>query len=178
MSQTATFKHLTDFFIRIGADQVGHTDKTYLAHAIAVHNDLKKWGCDEDLCRAGMFHSIYGTARFQGFKLPLEQRDELREMIGGRAEYLAYLNCAMDREAFDATIIEGTSSTFRDRLTGEDIELDASTFTELVTLHLCDWLEQVPRCKDWDYRRTAYQAMADRLGGVALESWKTVYADA
>src|SRR5437867_3787107 len=33
-------------------------------------------GCPEDVCRAGMFHSIHGTERFQGFTLSLGRRDE------------------------------------------------------------------------------------------------------
>lgn len=179
MSQPATFKELTDFFVQIGADQVGHTEKTYLAHAIGVHNDLKQWGCDEDMCRAGLFHSIYGTAKFQKFTLPLDRRGELQGMIGERSEQLCYLNCAMDRVVFDATVTSGTTSTrFRDRLTEEESDLDEATFTDLMTLHLCDWLEQVPRCREWDYRKAAYRAMAERLGGVALESWDRVYAAA
>src|SRR5207244_5277196 len=64
-----TFKQLTEFFKTVGADQVAHTEKTYLAHAIGVYQDLKSWGADEDLCRAGMFHSIYGTEKFQRFAL-------------------------------------------------------------------------------------------------------------
>ena len=39
-----------------------------------------------------MFHSIYGTERFQGFTLPLERRGEISALIGERAERLAYLN--------------------------------------------------------------------------------------
>ena len=60
----ATFKELTDYFQRLGASDVGHTDKSCLAHGIAVRNDLKSWGCDEDVAVAGLFHSIYGTERF------------------------------------------------------------------------------------------------------------------
>ena len=84
-----TFKALTDYFINIGADQVNHSNKTYLAHAIGVHRDLQAWGCDEQLCQAGLFHSIYGTEGFQGFTLPLTRQAELIEMIGERAERLA-----------------------------------------------------------------------------------------
>ena len=36
-------------------------------------------GCPEDVCRAGMFHSIYGTEKFQGFTLPLGRRDDVRD---------------------------------------------------------------------------------------------------
>ena len=93
----ATFKQLTDFFITLGADRIPHTETIYLAHAIGVYNDLKAWGCDEEICHAGLFHSIYGTEGFQRFKLPLERRHEVRQRIGERAERLAYWNCAMDR---------------------------------------------------------------------------------
>ena len=69
-----TFKQLTDFLVELGTDKVPHTNEVFLAHLIAVHRDLKVWGCDEELCRAGMFHSIYGTQKFQGFKLPVGAR--------------------------------------------------------------------------------------------------------
>ena len=95
------FKRLTDFLVGIGIEQIPHTQKSYLAHLIAVYRDLESLGCAEDVCRAGMFHSIYGTEKFQGFTLPLERRGEVRELIGERAERLAYLNCAMDRASFD-----------------------------------------------------------------------------
>ena len=95
------FKRMTDFLVGIGIEQVPHTQKSYLAHLIAVFRDLERAGCPEDACRAGMFHSIYGTEKFQGFTLPLERRGEVRALIGDRAEYLAYLNCAMDRPSFD-----------------------------------------------------------------------------
>src|SRR4051794_3677264 len=61
------FKRLTDFLIGIGIEQVPHTHKSYLAHLIAVFRSLESRGCPEEVCRAGMFHSIYGTERFQGF---------------------------------------------------------------------------------------------------------------
>ncbi|MDA1016915.1 MAG: hypothetical protein O3A00_20960 [Planctomycetota bacterium] len=178
MPNSPLFKELTDFFIRIGADQVAHTDKTYLAHAIGVHNDLKAWGCNAELCVAGLFHSIYGTAKFQSFKLALDRRAELQSMIGLRAEELCYLNCAMDRDVFDATVQADGPTVFRDRLNGQVLELTTDMFRDLCTLHLCDWLEQVPRCRDWDHRRAAYRAMADHVGGVAIESWERVFADA
>jgi hypothetical protein len=43
-------------------------------------------------------------------------------------------------------------------------------------VHLCDWLEQVPRCQQWDYRRAAYRHLAERLGGPALDSYNRVFS--
>ena len=96
----ANYKQWTDFLVNLGIEKVAHTEKTYLGHLINVYRLMEAEGCDDELCRAGMFHSIYGTERFQGFKLPLESRAEVRGLIGARAEKLAYLNCAMDRPSF------------------------------------------------------------------------------
>ncbi len=174
---TATFKQLTDFFIAAGADSVSHTEKTYLAHAIGVHNDLKEWGCSDEVCRAGMYHSIYGTERFQGFTLPLLRRGDVADLIGERAERLAYWNCAMDRSTFDDAVASGREPyLITDRISDEPIELSADDFDALCQIHLCDWLEQVARAGHWDYRREAYKNLAERLGGVAEEAYERVYS--
>jgi len=171
------FKQLTNYFIEIGADQIGHSNKTYMAHAIGVHRDLQAWGCDEELCRAGLFHSIYGTEGFQDFTLPLERQEELRALIGERAERLAYWNCMMDRATLDANLERRQGPyLIQHRLTGETVELSAAEFNDLCRLHLCDWLEQVPRSQVWHYRRAAYRQMAERLGGVALAAYERVFA--
>ena len=173
------FKELTNFFIENGADAVAHTDKTYMAHGIGVYNDLKKWGCDEDVCNAGLFHSIYGTELFQGFTLPTDRRNDLVELIGEHAEKLAYVNCFMDRASMDAQLQQSEGPyTIRHRVTGESMELSKEEYDDLVTVHLCDWLEQVPRSQKWDYRREPYRQMAERLGGVALTSYDQVFAQA
>ena len=97
-------KTMTNYLIRIGADKIPHTRKTYLGHAIGTYRDMKSWGASDALCCAAMFHSIYGTEGFQDFTLPLAQRDELRALIGEYAELLAYANCAMDRASFHALV--------------------------------------------------------------------------
>jgi hypothetical protein len=139
---------------------------------------MESEGCTEELCAAGMFHSIYGTQQFQGFKLELDQRPLVRDMIGARAEKLAYLNCAMQRETFDAAA-EGNGETyhFTDRITKEPVELSRADFDDLCRVHLFDWLEQIPRSQyGWGYRRAAYRRMAERLGGKALAAYGRVFA--
>jgi hypothetical protein len=172
------YRRLTDFLVGLGIDKVGHTRKTYLAHLISVHRLMEAQGCDEELCRAGMFHSIYGTERFQGFKLPLDRRPELRALIGERAERLAYLNCAMDRATLDRALEEDAEPyQIRDRLTGEQVVLSREDFDGLCAVHLFDWLEQVPRSDfGWGHRRAAYRRMAERLGGAAQETYQRVFA--
>jgi hypothetical protein len=171
------WKRLTDFLVSLGTEQVGHTTKSYLAHLIGVHRYMEERGCGEELCRAGMFHSIYGTELFQRFALTLERRPEVRALIGDRAERLAYLNCAMDRASFDrVAAAEVGPYRFRDRITGAEVELSDEDFDDLCRVHLFDWLEQVPRSKWWDYRRAGYRRLAERLGGLAAESYDRVFA--
>ena len=175
----ATFKELTSFFQEVGAADVGHTNKSYLAHCIGVHNDMKKWGGSEEMCRAALFHSMYGTELFPDFALPIERRGEVRQMIGERAEYLVYVNCAMVRDTFDALMEQPVAPyVIGDRLTGGELEMTREDFDDLVTMHLCDWLEQVARWGNWDYRRDAFERMARRLGGIAEQRWNAVFAEA
>jgi len=171
-------KRLTDFLAGLGIGKVEHTEKTYLAHLVSVYRFMKTQGCEEEVCRAGMFHSIYGTERFQGFKLPLDRRSEIANLIGERAERLAYWNCAMDRASFDRAAEAGVEPyRITDRLTSETIELSPRDFDDLCRVHLYDWLEQVPRSQyGWDYRRAAYRRMADRLGPTAVAAYEREFA--
>jgi hypothetical protein len=170
-------KRLTDFLLGLGIDDVPHTDKTYLAHLVGVYRDMREHDCPEEVCQAGMFHSIYGTELFQGFKLPLERRVDVRALIGERAERLAYWNCAVDRASLDRAL-EQDAEPYRivDRITGTDVLLSRADFDDLCRVHLYDWLEQVPRSRKWDYRREAYQRMAQRLGPSAMRAFDQVYA--
>ncbi|MEZ4868292.1 MAG: hypothetical protein R3C14_43590 [Caldilineaceae bacterium] len=171
------FKQLTDYLVALGTADIGHTEKTYLAHAIGVYTDMDAWGGSDDLCYAALFHSIYGTQQFQGFTLPLEKRPELQALIGDYAEKIAFVNCFMDRATLDAQVREVKESyPIRNRVTGETMLLTKDEYDDLVCLHLCDLLEQVERSNAWNARRAAYRGMAERLGGVALESYDRVFA--
>jgi hypothetical protein len=163
-------KRLIDYASGLGIDGVAHTGGTFLAHLANVYRLMEAEGCEPELCRAGVFHSIYGTQMFQGFKISLDRRPEVRDVIGERAERLAYLNCAMDRATLDAAL-ERSDGPYRitDRLTGEEVALSRVDFDDLCRVHLYDWLEQVPRSRHgWGYRRAAYRRMAERLGATAV----------
>src|SRR6266542_3914162 len=136
------FKRLTGYLRDLGTDKVPHSQTPFLAHLIGVYTDLKEWGAPEHLVLAGLFHSIYSTEAFQKFGLPLEKRDEVRALIGERAERLCYINCALKRDSLDASVAAGTAQLW-DRFRDQPLEISAEEFTELVTLHLCDRLEQV-----------------------------------
>jgi hypothetical protein len=173
------YRKMIDFLRALGTEDVQHSgEKGFLAHLVAVSRDMEAWGGDQDLCRAALFHSIYGTELFRRWSLPLERRDEVRALIGERAEWLAFVNCLMDRTSFEDLLESAGPYRIRNRETGETIELSTRDYEDLVRLRLCDWLEQVARSGRWDYRRDAIRRMAERLGGIAQESYDRVYAQA
>lgn len=172
-----TFIDLVNYLKRLDTANVEHTHGTYLGHNVGVYRDLKAWGCPEEVCRAGMFHSIYGTESFQEFQLPLDRRSEICQLIGERSERLAYLNSAINYASFDRTVAGGgPHHTMLDRFTGKEIAIVAEDFEDLCRIHLCDWLEQVPRCKEWTFRPQTFYRLAKQLGGIANQSYKRVYA--
>lgn len=172
------YKPAVEYLTQLNLDGIEHTGtKHYLGHLIAVYRDLKNWGCNEDVCLAGLVHSLYGTQRFQGYTLPVDERIKVQELIGERAERLAYYNCFMLRPSFDALLEQPNSPyAIAHRETGETMILSRDDYDDLCRVHLCDWLEQVPRSQDWDYRRAEYQKMANRLGGVAKAAHEKVFA--
>ena len=81
-----------DFLLSLGTKEVAHTGGDFLHHLRAVQRVLEEWGAEPVVSRAGLFHSIYGTELFQDFSLPLEERDQMRDLIGERSELTAYCN--------------------------------------------------------------------------------------
>lgn len=172
-----TLRRLVEFFKGLPTAELRHYDKSYLDHLVAVYRGLQSWGCGTEECGAGFFHSIYGTEVFRGFILDLERGDEIVALVGQRGEALAYTNCFMSRSSFDEAVELGRVPRYRFNswLTDEVFDMDEVDFDALCKIHLFDWLEQVPRGRRWDYRRDAYQRLAERIGGAALETFKLVY---
>mmetsp|Transcript_16776 Transcript_16776/g.28459 ORF Transcript_16776/g.28459 Transcript_16776/m.28459 type:complete len:322 (+) Transcript_16776:37-1002(+) len=155
--------------------------ETFDQHLIGVQSILRRWGSSQDVADAGLFHSIYGTEGFQGFKLPLKHRKRMSELIGARAERLAWIFCMVDRKTVDDTLFiedydeyvftaRAELGRFPIKLTGEQEWLD------FIELSLADWLEQVEGAatkanpffqweqgQAWGYRRVAYHKMAQVL---------------
>ena len=112
----------------------------------------------EEVCLAGLFHSIYGTEGFQGLILGLEQRAEVAEIIGERAERCVFFNCIMDRDSLDDMVADHEARGLgpadaphrplrsrldeRQKMTGtEQFELNAEAFADLMAVHLSDYCE-------------------------------------
>ena len=171
------YKRLTDFLAELGVAKVAHTQKTYLGHLVALYRLMEAQRLHGRGVPGGDVPFDLRHPALPGVQAGSGARPEVRRLIGERAERLAYLNCAMDRATFDRAV-EQTEAPYpvRDRLTGEEVMLSATDFDDLCRIHLYDWLEQVPRSREWDYRRRAYRRAAERLGGGAVEDYDRVFA--
>lgn len=168
----------------------GQTDLR--SHLTEVRYDLKyKLQCpDTELHAAALFHSIYGTEGFQGKVLPLAKRGDLQSLIGTRAEFLAYVNCVMERASFDAAVAElrrrrclrkedqsveesALKVASRPEIGVDANELSEQQLEDLMKVHFADWQQNVELCNFYSYRRQKIAAIAAALGGRFAE----VYAD-
>lgn len=113
-------------------------------HLVGTYALLKEWQNPEEICLAGLFHSIYGTEVYTLQSASLEQRDVVRSAIGGVAEELAYLFCACDRSRLLAGPGEARVCTVHDRFEGREVKVDVATFAGLVEIAFANALEQLP----------------------------------
>ena len=169
-----------------------HTgSEAFDAHLQGVQAILRHWGAPAHLYNAGLFHSIYGTEGFQGFSIPLSDRDAIRNLIGDEAEKLCWIFCMVDRSTVDETVFnwnprdvneaeESTTSHYtflaRPELGRFEIHVNKHEWIDFIELTLSDWLEQVQGAAEtasdrfcwkageaYAYRRTAYAKMAEIL---------------
>ena len=111
------------FLLDIGTGDVGHAgdDSDFMTHLTETRDYLHRWGCAPFLCDVGLLHSVYGTEAFQPeSSLPVSERATVREVAGGRAEDLVFLNCVMQRETFDAAVARLHGTGLRDALAAAD----------------------------------------------------------
>ena len=154
-------------------------------HLKGVQSVLRYWGSPDYLAKAGIFHSIYGTEGFQGFALPLEERQAITGLIGERSEKLCFVFCMVDRSTLDETVFDWNGlvdekSIFHLRARPElgrfDLVLNKEEWLDFVELTLADWLEQVEGAatkpsslflwkagEAYAYRRLAYHKMSQVL---------------
>ncbi|MES2643300.1 MAG: GNAT family protein [Myxococcota bacterium] len=140
-------RHLHLSFLRLNAvDRLGHTDDTLLAHLLGVRSLLLEWHVPAELADAGLFHSVYGTESYRTPALALALRPDVRAQIGERAEHLAYLFGAMEKDTLYANLTRPDGPFhIGDRFTGLPCPLSPTELSDLCVLTVANWLEQRPR---------------------------------
>jgi hypothetical protein len=120
------------------ANDVRHSGRALYDHLLGTHDFLRMWGNDDDVCHAGLFHSIYGTRHFRHRAWPLDDRATIRDLIGKTAEFLVYLFCVTDRPRALLTAV----NSLRDHHSGDLLVLWPETLRDLREIEAANLLDQ------------------------------------
>ncbi|MBD5634359.1 MAG: hypothetical protein IAI49_07750 [Candidatus Eremiobacteraeota bacterium] len=90
---------------RLGTDRMPHRNgRTLFEHLSGMATIAKAWRLPEDVRRAALFHSVYGTAVYRDGAAHRDRRDTIRAEIGAAAERLAFAFGGVDRPRFGAAV--------------------------------------------------------------------------
>lgn len=91
-------RHRT-FLTELGCLEIRHTGRSFFEHLKNTHDLLRDWGNSEDVCVAGLFHSIYGNEIFK--HKTMTDRVALEKQIGEHAELLVHFFNTRKRPFFN-----------------------------------------------------------------------------
>ena len=91
------------FLKRLTGKRRHHGDVTFYQHLFNVYSILKDQSLPDEICDAGLFHSIYGTEYYQ-FQNSAVTREVVRGFIGEYAEELVYIFCGFKKDRIGSII--------------------------------------------------------------------------
>ncbi|HEY1721781.1 MAG TPA: hypothetical protein VGG27_11085 [Magnetospirillaceae bacterium] len=137
-----------DVLQRYHTDITPHSGRHLIDHLLGVYRLLDTWGNAPETCRAGLFHSIYGTNIFNVKSAPFTERESIRVAIGDVAERLAFLFCVTDRPvAFLAAAAE-RNYALADTVHNESIAITANELRALIEIEVANFCEQPEKPDD------------------------------
>lgn len=81
-----------DFFVEF-SKEIPHGNDSYYNHCYGVYKILQSLGCDDTVCLAGLYHSIYGTEYYQ---IPRKLHPAIvSDLIGEDASRLVNIFCGL-----------------------------------------------------------------------------------
>lgn len=122
-----------------GAGRHAHLHGSLQDHLVATFRVLRAWGMPEAVCRAGLFHSVYGSDAFDVALFGAGERDEVRDLIGPEAEELAFAFGTIDRRRYRGEFEPLVVHNWR---TGETATIDRDAAESLLAIELANRAEQ------------------------------------
>ena len=92
-------ERMHELLIELRTEETRHSGRSLFRHLKNVHDLLRDWDNDDEVCHAGLFHSIYGTSTFK--HRSLFDRERLIRLIGNEAERLVFFFSTAHRPFFD-----------------------------------------------------------------------------
>jgi hypothetical protein len=160
----------------LGAGEFAHLNGTLIGHLQGTHDLLRRWGADDNLCKAGLYHAVYSTDGFSGQLIAPDQRERVKELIGAPAELIVYAYCACDRRYFWPQIGVETPPDFRDRFSGEEYVVGQDFLENFCELTVANELEiaraNAEFVKNWGpVFRVLFARMRPYLSDLACQSF-------
>ncbi len=131
----------------LDADKVLHSSTTLFKHLVGTYRLLKQWNISEEVCIAGLFHSVYGTQTFKGFLISPLQREKLKAVIPDYSEELVYYFYIQDKKRLFESLKSDRKIVLKNRLNGHEIPLSNQKFEDLLKTRFADYIEQMSRMK-------------------------------
>jgi hypothetical protein len=126
-----------------GADDHGHAGgRSLLDHLLGTYEIVRRWDQPVWVQLAALIHSVYGTDVHREQLLPLARRSELVELVGERAERIAYLFCTTPRRPLLAGTYRWSPGAITPK-TSEDGTPARADLDAVVLVHMANLAEQV-----------------------------------
>ena len=132
----ATLDQLTDILVHAKAALRPTPETAVLPDLVHTYELLRGYECSDEVCLAGLFHGVYGTAHATDPLLHTSERERVRAAIGEQAEALVYACCAADYESFERALTQGEPSLVASRWRLVPPPIDRITLARMATLML------------------------------------------
>jgi len=163
-----------DLLRELSTDESAHGSRTLFEHLKGTHDLLEKWENPKDVRIAGLFHSIYGTEYYRVESADLADRKHIADVIGTRAEELAFLFCTTDRVGFFGEANKH-DPVLIDRATKKSVPVGTATLGALIEIEVANYVEQfradTASAKLIEFMRYMLRAGNDRMTAKAREEF-------
>lgn len=131
-----------------GCSKTIHSARNLMDHLCGTYGILKSWERPKHVCLAGLFHSIYGTPKFNTVCLDYTKRRSLVNLIGQKAELLVFFFSIF---ALDDIILAKVNKKEVTLLKSEmNIAITKLQYISLIEISIANFLEQVPHVANID----------------------------
>jgi hypothetical protein len=138
-------RRYVDFLESCGAREVEHSGQTFLDHLLGTCEMLRQWNAPRRVTIAGLFHSIYGTEMLSMRSVNLSRRDEVRALIGERAEQIVYLFCTARRLSLYVNVYHEGPYWIEFIEGGDGAPIEREVLSDLLLLDIANTVEQARR---------------------------------
>lgn len=156
-----------DLLRRYHTDVTPHSGRHLIDHLVGVYQLLAAWDNPPHICRAGLFHSIYGTNIFTVRSASFSERAVISEAIGEPAERLAFLFCISERPVAFLKAVAQRRYVIDDIVHRQPVTVTPDEIAALIEIETANFLEQPDNPDDIRLLRDTIVAVG---GGAPLVS--------